>query len=274
MDYKLIAIDMDGTLLNNKNNISAKNIETIHKAMDKGIHIVLATGRILASAKYFSRHLKLDKAIVACNGAIVSSGNGEDIFFERKLEAPISKKLVDLAREYKIDYRFSSKDTLYTKLAQRDGEEFYPSHRENLMEQGIRVKILEDPVKTIEVEKPDIYKFEFVEENKDKLLYFRNKLQTIEGINIASSWHNNVEVMGEGISKGKALEYLCQKYKINKSQIVSIGDNENDISMFKVSGLAIAMANSNNVAKKYSHIITSSNNEDGVARAIEKYVLQ
>ena len=79
--------------------------------------------------------------------------------------------------------------------------------------------------------------------------------------------------MNKGVSKGEGLKQLCKTLDVDTSQVVAIGDNENDISMFQVAGLAIAMENGDDIAKEYSHVITDINDEDGVAKAIEKYVL-
>ena len=82
MKYKLIATDMDGTLLNSDNKISDKTIDVLHKAIKEGIYVVLSTGRILRSALYYARSIELGNPIVACNGAIVSCGDGNDILYE------------------------------------------------------------------------------------------------------------------------------------------------------------------------------------------------
>ena len=119
----------------------------------------------------------------------------------------------------------------------------------------------------------NIYKFVFIEDDKDKLLDFREKLKSIEKINISSSWSNNIEVMDESVSKGSGLKHLCKSLNIDRSQVVAIGDNENDISMFEMSGLAIAMENGDEIAKKHSHVVTDTNDQNGVAKAIEEYVL-
>ena len=152
-------------------------------------------------------------------------------------------------------------------------EQYYPSFPDSLREQGIEVRVLENVLDVIKEEKPSIYKFVFIEDDVVKLSNFRKEISSLQGINVSSSWHNNLEIMNEGVSKGSSLEYLGSKLNIDKSQIVAIGDNENDISMLKIAGLAVAMKNGEDSIKEYSHIITDTNDEDGVAKAIEKYIL-
>ena len=273
MKYKLIAIDMDGTLLNSQNQISKRNAKALYKAMEKGIYVVLTTGRILPSAYYYAKSLNLGNPIIACNGAIITSKGKDNIIYESKLEIDASKEIVELGNKQNIHFHFYDRNTYYTKIPQEGIVQDYSSYLDSLGEQGIEVEVIENVIETIETKKPNIYKFVFVDDDKGKLLNFRKELNSIKGINVSSSWHNNVEIMNEGVSKGNALEYLCNKLNIDKSQIVAIGDNENDVSMFKTAGLSIAMENGDSIIKKHAHLVTRTNDEDGVAKAIEKYVL-
>ena len=273
MNYKLIAIDMDGTLLNSQNKISQRNIKTLQEAAKKGIYIVLSTGRILKSALYYSKSLESINFIIACNGAIISPRYGQDIIYEKAIEMGSIKKIIELAESSGIYYHFYGKDTLYSKVMDESIIKYYKSYEDSLGKQGIKFKVLRDPMAFLKNREAKIYKFVFIEDDRDKLLDFRQRLKNIEKIGVSSSWFNNVEAMGKTISKGSSLEYLCRFLNIDKSQVVSIGDNENDISMFQISELAIAMGNGERIAKEYSHVVTDTNDEDGVANAIEKYVL-
>lgn len=273
MKYKLIAIDMDGTLLNSENQVSKRNREALYKAMEKGIYVVLTTGRILPSAFYYGKSMNLDNPIIACNGAIISNGGVENIIYKNKMNLESSKEIVKLADKYKIHYHFYDKNTFYTSEVSEGIEQYYPSFPDALREQGIEVEILENVLETLEEEKTNIYKFVFIEDDLDKLSKFRGEINNLDGIQVSSSWYNNLEIMNEGVSKGSSLEYLGNKLNIGKSQIMAIGDNENDISMLKIAGLAVAMENGDDAIKKYSHTVTHTNDEDGVAKAIEKYIL-
>lgn len=268
MKYKLIAIDMDGTLLNSENTISDRNREVLNKVREKGIHVVLSTGRILKSALHYGQSLKLNNPIVACNGAIVSDGNGKDIIYDNPIKNGVVEKLIDLSEKNHIYYHFYGVNTFYCKEYREEITHFYESEG-----QQVDVVILKDLITMNKATKSNIYKFSIVEDNKEKLINFREKLESIEGINISSSWGDNVEVMNDGVSKGNGLKSLIEKLNIHPSEVMAIGDNENDISMLQMAGLAIGMKNGDQIIKKYSHVITDSNDEDGVANAIEKYAL-
>lgn len=273
MSYKLIAIDMDGTLLNSKNQISKRNLSALYKAMEKGLYVVLSTGRILRSAFYYSNIIELNNPIVACNGAVVTCKDEEDIIYENKINIDTSKNIIQLADDFNMKYYFYSKDTFFTKEFHEGIKRYYGSGGEVLTQQGIKLEILENIPEFLETKEDAIYKFFFVEDDETKLSNFREELNSIEGINISSSRNNNIEIMNEGASKGNALEYLCNGLNIEKSQVIAIGDNENDISMLKIAGLAVAMGNGDDMIKEHSHLITGTNDEDGVAQIIEKYVL-
>lgn len=273
MKYKLIATDMDGTLLNSENKISNRNTKALHKAIEKGIYVVLSTGRILNSALYYAKAIELNNPIVACNGAIVSCKDGNNILYEKTINIDTSKKIVKFAEEHDIYYHFYSQDTFYSKEMNESVLKFYESFEESFKKQQLSLKILDNPTEILNKERPEVYKFIFIEDDADKLLNFREKLNSIGDINISSSWSNNIEVMSKGVSKGNGLKYLCDTLNIDNSQIVAIGDNENDISMLEIAGLSVAMGNGDKIIREYSDVITDTNDEDGVAKAIEKYVL-
>jgi hypothetical protein len=273
MRYKLIAIDMDGTLLNSNNKVSDRTREVLLRAIDEDIYIVLSTGRILRSALYFSKDIGLNYPIIACNGALISTSNGKDIIYENPMNLELAKKIAELAEDNGIYYHFYDTNTFYAKETGYGDLEHYESYKNNLIKQQINLNIFQNSMEILNNKKPVIYKFVFIEDDIDKLLDFREKLKDIKGTNVSSSWHNNIEVMNEGVSKGTGLNYLIDKLNIDKSEVVAIGDNENDISMFKVAGLAVGMRNGDESIKNHVHVFTDTNDEDGVAKAIENYVL-
>ncbi|CCQ95248.1 putative Uncharacterized phosphatase YwpJ [[Clostridium] ultunense Esp] len=273
MKYKLIAIDMDGTLLNSQNKISDRNRKVLFKAIEEGIYIVLSTGRILKSALYYGKTIGLDSPIIACNGALITCENGKDILYENPMDMASIKELVELTEESNFYYHFYNTNTFYSKETVGRMLKHYESYKDSLKKQQINLELFQNPMEILNKKSPIIYKFVIIEDDRDKLLKFRKKLEDIEGINISSSWYNNIEVMNEGVSKGSALKHLIEKLNIDKSEVVAIGDNENDISMFSMAGLAVGMKNGTESIEEHVHVITNTNDDDGVAKAIEEYVL-
>lgn len=273
MDFKLVAIDMDGTLLNSNNKVSERTKDAIEKATKKGVKIILATGRILKSAINYSEELGLRKPIIACNGAIIVDED-KNIIYEKTIHKNIAGTIMDMANENNIYYHFYDRDSLYSNIYVNEIVKFYNTENSMEKESQIKVNIFENMKEVIDKNNINTYKFMIVDEDIDKLQALRNKLSQLKEINVCSSWHNNVEVMHREVSKGNSLKYLCEKLNIPREKVIAIGDNENDMTMLEYAGLGVAMENGEAVAKSVADIVTSTNDEDGVAKIIEKYILE
>jgi len=273
MKYKLIAIDMDGTLLNSDNEISERNQSAIREAADKGIKVVLTTGRIYSSALFYAKSLNISTPIISCNGAYIAEHDKSNILYESPISVDSIKDVIELAEKENMHYHFYDDSTFYARELNETVIKYYNWNKKRDEMDRININIIENPFEVVQNEKLNVYKFVFVENDREKLLRFKKKLESIKNIEIASSWINNVEVMNKGVSKGKALEELCKLFGINKGEVVAIGDNENDISMLEFAGLSVAMGNGVEKARKISCVVTDTNDNDGVGMAIEKYVL-
>lgn len=272
MDYKLVAIDMDGTLLNSENQISKRTKQAIENAKKKGIKIVMATGRILKSAINYSESLELKNPIISCNGAVVADEE-QNIIYKKAISRDISNKIMELGKIHDIYYHFYSDTSLYTNTYIKDMLRFYNDPNNTDEKRIIKMNMFKDPIEIFD-NNIEIYKFLFMDEDKEKLKVFKEKINLMDGVNICSSWGNNIEIMDFQVSKGNSLDYISKRLDISKEDIIAIGDNDNDISMLKYAGLGVAMGNAVEDAKKASDIITSSNDDDGVAKVIEKYILE
>lgn len=269
MKYKLIAIDMDGTLLNSDNNISNRTKDAIAKAKEEGVHVVLATGRILKSAVYYANQLELKNPIVASNGGIMIDEHG-NVILKNPMNRKSIKEIVKLADDEKIYFHLYDESTFYSSQKVQEILDFY-SEGNKAME--IDLKIFKSIDDILSSDNLNIYKFIFIDNDLDKLQSFRSKISTIDNINISSSWSNNIEAMGLNVSKGHAIKKLAKRLNINLDEVIAIGDSENDLSMLNIAGLSIAMGNGSDSIKEKVDYITDTNNNDGVAKAIEKFIL-
>lgn len=269
MSYKLIAIDMDGTLLNSNNQVSERTRKSIELAKDKGVHIVLSTGRILKSALYYSRSLNLKNPIVASNGAIIVDESA-NVIFKKPIDNILVKEIVKIAIERNIYYHFYDESRFYSHRKVDEVLAFYSEGNGKL---SIDMTVFEDVEEILQIKDINIYKFLFVDNNREKLIDLRIELNKLDKIGTSSSWDNNIEAMGFNVSKGEALKELCNKLNIRQDEVIAIGDSENDLSMLKFANLGVAMGNGDESIKKQADYITDSNNEDGVAKVIEKFAL-
>lgn len=270
MKYKLIAIDMDGTLLNSENYISERTKRALRAATEKGIHVVLSTGRILKSATYYSQQLGLKNPIVASNGGIMVDADS-NILFKSPLDKKSIKEIVKMADDEDVYCHLYDESRFYSSRKVQQVIEFYG---ETDGELNINLEIFKHIDDILCLKDLNIYKLIFIDENPDKLRRFREKISKVENINISSSWWNNIEAMALDVSKGGALKRLIEMLNIEFKDVIAIGDSENDLSMLNIAGLSIAMANGSDEIKKKVDYITDSNDNDGVAKAIEKFVLE
>ena len=268
----MLAIDMDGTLLNSENQISKRTEDAIKKAKKKGIQVVLSTGRILKSARNFSEDLQLKDSIISCNGAVIADEE-HNIIYKKGINREIANSVMELGRIHNIYYHFYSDTGLYSNTHIEDVIGFYNDQNIKDEKRRIRMNVFINPREIFD-NNIEICKFLFMDKDGDKLKVLREELSLIDKVNVCSSWNNNIEIMDMEVSKGYALDYISKRLGILKEEIIAIGDNENDISMLKYAGLGVAMGNAVEKTKKASDIITSTNDEDGVAKVIEKYILE
>lgn len=274
LKYKLLAIDMDGTLLDSKNQVSQRTREAIIKAKEKGVYIILSTGRILKSALYYSKDLGLNNPIIASNGGVVV-----DEFFSIIYKKTIDKNsivdLINIANEDNMYYHFYDERNFYSNKRVQEVLDFYnESDNGGNSDFHIELKVFKD-IKEITSNKDiNIYKFLFVDEDMDKLDRFRKRLALVNNISISSSWPNNVETMSINVSKGEALKKLCKRLNIRSEEVIAIGDSENDLSMLNFAGLSVAMKNATKDIKVEVDHITDLNDNHGVAKVIEKFILE
>lgn len=270
LKYKLVAIDMDGTLLNSRNQVSKKTIEVLNQVRNKGVETVIATGRLLKSASYYANLLGFSNSIITSNGALMVDEKGkilyEDILGPREIE-----KIVELSKKHDVYHHFYSEDRFYAQHISREVMSFYD---EGDSEMNIDIELYENLSDILENKNIRIHKCLYVENHeKDKLKRLDYELKAIKNLNITSSWHNNIEVMNKGVSKARALEELCRMKGIKPEEVIAIGDNANDIPMLEYAGYSIAMGNALDLVKEVADYTTLTNDEDGLALALERIIL-
>lgn len=274
MKYKLICIDMDGTLLNSNNEVSADNINALKKANEMGIHIIITTGRIFASAKYYSTLIGIDAPIITANGASIKDKGDGHVIYSNPIPTHILIEVAKILKSHNLKANFTTSNTIFTSY------EIPETHTYKIMN-----KIVPDDLKVNFITFNNITdgfsKFEgdvlkcFVGEdiNLEGLANARKEItdRFSEDLHIVSSGENNFEIMQTLSSKGNAAKRLSEKLGINKDEVICIGDSENDLSMIQFAGASVAMGNAMELLKSEADYITETNNNSGVARAIEHF---
>ncbi|MDV4150319.1 Cof-type HAD-IIB family hydrolase [Clostridium sp. AL.422] len=277
-DIKLICIDMDGTLLTNDHEVTDRNKVALRKAKELGVNIAITTGRLFSSAKYYSDLIGIDTAVIASNGAYIKTNFNNDTVYETPLPRDIVLDIYNIVKKHGLSANFNSWDTLIRE------NEIPDTHAYNIMNKDLpdekKVKFLIDTknfADTLKNFKGNILKSIVIDEkpNKENLWAAKNELKETYGdtLHVVSSGRDNFEVILGTTSKGIAVSHLAKTLDIKPNEVMCIGDSENDLSMINYAGIGVAMGNGLELVKDQADYVTDTNNNSGVAKAIEHFVL-
>ena len=283
---KLIASDMDGTLLNHNHKIPKENVELINYAKNQGIEFVVATGRAYYEALPALNEENINCDVISFNGGIVYDKNGNII----SITPMIPKDLyytIEILKSFDISYQLYTKNTIYTKSIETDINAYIDLIRSNGYDPDVEHLRAEAQQKLdvgyiTEVENIELYLNE--KENPPiKIIAISNDISKLENaakllsenksISVTSSGANNIEIMHKNATKGEALKEIAKIYGINLENAVAIGDNLNDQAMLDIVGYSVAMKNGNTILKEQAKYVTEkTNSEGGVADTIFKLI--
>lgn len=275
MKYKIIAVDMDGTLLNDEKHISDYNIKMIDKATSLGVKFVVASGRIPAALRAYEESISKDQPMICCNGAIILDEN-KNVIHSSVIPKESVLNVIDLMRNEDRDvyFHFYHGDILCSEQFKYNVEDFYNFNKKVDRKYGIEIHLLKDAKEYIQDGNYDVNKVVVMDDDIEFLDDIRTKLNKLKNIEVTKSEVNNLEILAENTSKGNALNILSSHYNIPLEQCISIGNDENDISMIKVAGLGVCMKNGRGCAREYANYITEKdNNHGGIGEVIEKFIL-
>lgn len=271
--YKLVAIDLDGTLLNSHKHISERNKNALTLSIEKGIKIVICSGRIFAGARIFAREISVKEPVIACNGAVIKNMATDEVLFSDTLSIEDTCKIIEICRSRGIYFHIYVDDSMYTETLGFSSL-FYSKMNQELPEKDrVDIRLVEDTAEVLVDKGLKASKIVVVSENLKQLADVRKMIEQLETVDVMSSNYDNFEVVNHGVNKGQALKFLSSRLGIAEEEIIAIGDNENDLTMLEFAGLGVAMGNAEAMVKEIADEITSRNDEDGVAKILEKYVL-
>jgi Cof subfamily protein (haloacid dehalogenase superfamily) len=284
---KLIISDMDGTLLSGGGEISEENIRAIERAREKGIKFAIATGRAYRDAILPLKRAGIVCPVIGVNGATIHNESGEQVF-SVALDKKLAMDIIDFLREQELYTEIYTNEATFTEEGGRkmlavqadilktanpelDNWETRLIAQKQFQQAGItEVARLEDVVYREDIEIYKVLTFSF---DKEKLAKAGLGLQPY-GVAISSSGNHNIEINDTKAQKGYGVQRLAQEYGISLLDTMALGDNYNDVSMLQCVGLSVAMDNADEEIKKLAVFTTKTNDENGVAFAIEKYIDQ
>lgn len=268
---KLIAVDMDGTLLNNEKHIAEAQREALKKAASAGIKVVLCTGRPLFGVLPLYKELDLSSNegyAILNNGCEIRKTENWTLVRSFELTGKEIFYLHSLVKDYDIDFTLSDDKHYFcvgkkpNKYTVRDGELVYVPITEITLEEAMSGKYR-------------MFKAMYVGD-MDELTKFQENLPADinKFYSICRSQKIILEAMPVGADKGQTLKFLVEQLGIERSEVMAIGDGNNDVEMLEYAGIGVAMANGTEAAKNSAKYITDTNENDGVAKAIYKYVFE
>jgi len=270
MQYKLVAMDIDGTLTNSDGKIPDDNKRVIKHLNDKGVKFVIATGRNDVEAVKLANELEIEPLIIGCNGATVRNLSTNVTYVYKYINDTALEKLFSIAYANKLAMRLASLEYLYLAYPEFD---ILDTHRTKKSSTYERTMIDENVYNTIDDYKQlSTYKDKIIKSvvinNHEKVLDFQAATNKIPGLTGFRSSLNCLDIVNEHASKGSALKELADKLGIMQSEVIAIGDGENDIPMLEYAGMAVAMGNGEEAVKKVAGFVTKTNNEAGLAYAM------
>lgn len=261
---KLVAIDLDGTLLDPEGRLSERNAEAVRRANAAGVHVVIATGKSRGSAEWLLEELLLESHGVFNQGLVIYDTAGI-IIQETALDEEVVEGVLRFAEERGLPYFTYSADYIVTP--------FDSEYRQRLID------LYHEPTPAIgawEREHP-VHKIVVIDPEDDETMQGEVRA-TLEELceskaTITQAVLNFVEVLPAGASKGAGLRWLLEELEIAPEEAMAIGDGENDVEMMEMVGLGVAMGNAHPRVKEVADVVVGSNEESGVAEAIERFVL-
>lgn len=270
---KLLCMDMDGTLLNSNGEISKRNLDAIKKAHNKGVKATICTGRMFTSARYYADLVGVKVPIIATNGSYIREKDRDEVIYKAVLGKKRCEEILKVLRKYEIYPHYNTPNIIFTEKIIYASKSYANMNKTLPRDRQIDIQIVEDWDETFNKYEDEILKCICYDVDIEKIKCAKEELLKNEELEVVSSRMDNFEVMSKGTSKGRAVEVLAGFYNIKQEEIMCIGDNENDISMIKYAGMGVAMENGEDFVKKIANYVTVSNDEDGVAKAIEKFIL-
>ena len=262
--YKMVAVDMDGTLLNDEHQLTEENILAVQKAQELGVKVVPFTGRAFYTIIDIARQLKLRDAAATQNASTVVNPLDGSILFQNTIPPEICRDILFHAQEQGLLPMVYQGDLVYTKMKGK-----YLDIFEKCM--FMKATYIDDVLK--------IYNGEplgkiLLMDDPEKLNTFNDWLMEEHGDQIFAGYSYEFALEIGSISKGKQMLQVAKYLDISPNEIMAIGDGHNDLDMLNRAGFAVAMENAMDVVKSKADFITKSNNNSGVAHAINRFILK
>lgn len=266
---KLIAVDLDGTLLNWKKTISQETIDALIKAQEQGHVVMVATGRPYNSSLRYAKMIGIEKFkgfISNYNGGLITRLNPEEIIYDVKMDQDLLDRIIKFMNDMKADYSVLHEKKLYTNKYSRW---IFKLYRKFAGQVAIDNEELHDYTNF------PVYKV-LVNDWKRNLKVTKHKLEKEFGdqVEISFSSRVSIEITPKETSKGNSVLKVAELLGIDQKDTIAFGNYGNDISMIKMCGTGVAMKNSSSELLDVADYVTDSNNNNGIAKYLGKFIIK
>lgn len=268
--YKLAVFDLDGTLLNNDYQISKENMKAINLLKENNIKVVIATGRSNELIKPFLKVLNISDDVITCNGTVIGHPNKDIMLYEDILSKSEVRKTLKMCEKYGHQYLIYTSKAVVAR--QKDWDMFLEEKNVSNNEDFDVNFIMNDDIENI-INNHRVNKILIIERNEEKYQELSKRVLQYDKVAHTQSFGSYLDIGPLNNSKGKAVEILCKKLGYKLEEVIAFGDQINDISMISIVGFGVAMANARDQVKKIADFVSLSNDDNGVAYAINTKIL-
>jgi Cof subfamily protein (haloacid dehalogenase superfamily) len=258
LHYKLVALDLDGTLLNTNGQLSERHIKAVKKAQEAGVHVVIATGRYYMQTERIIKELEFDGILILNDGAVTIENKTKEIIHEQSFTIEEVSPLIQYCRQNQIHFSVTTAFNHYVEIMSK-------YQVDKCKQYEISYKTHSDVMQL----KETVLKFTI--DDEQRISGWQN-INLPSNIKLRANGEFFKEYVHQNTSKTNGLIKVLDFYGINPSEIIAIGDFYNDLDMIEYAGLGIAMGNAPDDVKERANDVTLSNDDDGVYHALEKHL--
>lgn len=288
--YKLITIDIDGTLLNCYGEVTEKNKQAINMALQKNVEVVLASGRMPKAILPIANEVNANRYIISGNGAAIYDVQKDKTIYNNYMTKKKVLEIINICEKNSMFYNVYTNNAILTKSLNYNILYYHAENKKNPDDKKIKINILNDIYDYIEkYEGDDFLKITICDSDETIFRSIMNRLKEIKNVDVLEVSHMSrkiikygseqikisyfyTEVANENVNKWSAIEKIMQILNVKKEDVISIGDNINDREMVLNAGLGIVTGNSSPEMKKIAKEVVASNDESGVAEAIYNHI--
>ncbi|MCD1126354.1 pyridoxal phosphatase [Jinshanibacter sp. LJY008] len=273
MKYQIIALDLDGTLLNSHKQILQESLDTLALARQQGIKVVIVTGRHHVAIHPFYQALQLDTPAICCNGTYTYHYQKQQVLSGTPLTKSQATRVAQLLRNHPIQSLMYI-DNAMTFEQKDDSIDRWYAWAARLPENQRPNMLHVDKFETAINQADNVWKFATSSDDEEALKHFSHLVEKELGLACERSWHNQIDLAQQGNSKGNRLREWVESQGISMNNVIAFGDNLNDVSMLSQAGLGVAMGNSSDEVKMHANLVAGENDTPTIANIIRERVLQ